>query len=100
MAIVDEAIRWNHTNEILFNKWFPSILAYYGKCYMLNKKEGKWIVKKEQEGNVFIPHLVLSNNDDAFDVYEFYKDLYEWPHLIKEAGNWDGLQSDIRRHRK
>jgi hypothetical protein len=34
MAIVDEAIRWNHSNYQLFDEWYPSVLAYYGQCYM------------------------------------------------------------------
>ena len=90
MTIVDEAIHWNHSNYLLFDKWYPSVLAYYGQCYIVNKKVGSWIVKKDKEDNVFIPHLVLKNGEDAFDVRDFYKDLLEWPISIKWAGNWDG----------
>lgn len=100
MSIVDEAIRWHHSNYKLFDIWYPSVLAYYGQCYMTDKKDGKWIVKKEKEYAVWTPHLVLSNNEDAFDVYDFYKDLSEWPQSIKEAGDWDGWRKNMRKQMK
>jgi hypothetical protein len=40
--LVDEALKWNGTNYELFDTWFPSVLAYYGECYIKNKQEGKW----------------------------------------------------------
>lgn len=100
MSIVDEAIRWHHSNYKLFDIWYPNVLAYYGQCYMTDKKDGKWIVKKEKEYAVWTPHLVLSNNEDAFDVYDFYKDLSEWPQSIKEAGDWDGWRKKMRKRMK
>ncbi len=48
MSIVDEAIRWHHSNYKLFDIWYPSVLAYYGQCYMTDKKDGKWIVKRKK----------------------------------------------------
>ncbi len=56
--------------------------------------------KKEKEYAVWTPHLVLSNNEDAFDVYDFYKDLSEWPQSIKEAGDWDGWRKNMRKQMK
>lgn len=100
MSIVDEAIRWHHSNYKLFDVWYPSVLAYYGQCYITNKKDGKWIVKKEKDYAVWTPHLVLLNNEDAFDVYDFFKDLSEWPHSIKEAGDWDGRRKNMRKQMK
>ena len=100
MAIVDEAIRWNHSNYKLFDEWYPSVLAYYGQCYMTEKKDGKWVVKKEKEYSIWTPHLVLSNNEDAFEVYDFYKDLSEWPQSIKDAGDWDGWRKNMRKQMK
>jgi hypothetical protein len=97
MEIVDEAIHWIHSDYKSFNKWYPSVLAYYGQCYMSDKKDGKWIVVKEDEYNVLTPHLILANMEDAFDVYDFYKDLSEWPISIKEAGDWDGWQKEMRK---
>ena len=97
MAIVDEAIHWNHANHKLFEEWYPCVLAYYGQCYMVEKKDGKWIVKKDKEYNVLIPHLVLSNGDDAFDMRDFYSDLYEWPIPIKWAGDWDGTKREMKK---
>lgn len=100
MSIVDEAIRWHHSNHKLFDIWYPSVLAYYGQCYITDKKDGKWVVKKEKDYAVWTPHLVLSNNEDAFDVYDFYKDLSEWPQSIKEAGDWDGWRKNMRKQMK
>jgi len=97
MSIVDEAIRWHHSNYKLFDTWYPSVLAYYGRCYSIDRKDGRWIVKKEKEYDVWTPHLVLSNNEDAFDVYDFYKDLLEWPQSIKEAGDWDRWRKNMRK---
>jgi hypothetical protein len=96
MTIVDEAIHWNHSNYSLFDNWYPSVLAYYGQCYIVDKKVGSWIVKKDTEYDVFIPHLVLSNGEDAFDVRDFYKDLSEWAIPIKIAGDWDGRIKQMR----
>jgi hypothetical protein len=100
MAIVDEAIRWHHADYEFFNTWYPSVLAYYGQCYMTEKNDGKWIVMKDGNGDVWIPHLVLSNGEDAFDTLAFYKDLLEWPHSMKEAGDWDGQRKYLRKQMK
>lgn len=100
MLIVDEAIRWHHSNYKLFDNWFPGVLAYYGQCYMMDRKDGKWIVQKENDEAVWTPHLLLSNNEDAFDVYDFYKDLLEWPQPIKWAGDWDGWRKNMRKQMK
>lgn len=100
MEIVDQAIHWVHNNYKLFDKWYPSVLAYYGQCYMHNKKDGKWIVIKEKEYDVLTPHLILENQEDAFDVYDFYKDLSEWPIPIKQAGDWDGWIREMRKRSK
>lgn len=97
MAIVDEAIHWNHSNYALFDNWYPGVLAYYGQCYMTEKKEGNWVVKKDKEFNVLIPHLVLLDGEDAFDMRGFYKDLSEWPISIKWAGDWDGHRRQMRK---
>jgi len=97
MTIIDEAIHWNHYNASLFDNWYPGVLAYYGQCYMTEKKEGNWVVKKDKEYNVLIPHLVLSDGKDAFDMRDFYKDLYEWPISIKLAGDWDGHRRQMRK---
>jgi hypothetical protein len=43
---------------------------------------------------------VLSDNEEAFDVYDFYKDLSEWPQSIKEAGDWDGWRKNMRKQMK
>jgi hypothetical protein len=100
MSIVDEAIRWHHSNYKFFDTWYPSVLAYYGQCYITDKKDGKWIVKKEKEYDIWTPHLILLNDEDAFDVYDFYKDLLEWPQSIKEAGDWDGSRKNMRKKMK
>jgi hypothetical protein len=97
MAIVDEAILWNHPDYTLFDKWFPGVLAYYGQCYMTGKGDGNWVVRKEKEYNVLVPHLVLSGGEDAFDILEFYKALYEWPISIKLAGDWDEHRQQMRK---
>lgn len=97
MAIVDEAIRWHHANSKYFDAWFPAVLAYYGQCYSVAQKSGKWIVKKEKDYNVWMPHFVLPDGEDAFDMYDFYKDLSEWPQSIKEAGDWDGWRKRMRK---
>lgn len=100
MTIVDEAIHWNHSDYTLFKSWFPCLLAYYGQCYMNQKRDGKWVAKKDNENNVWIPHLLLANGEDAFDVIDFYKDLSEWPIPIKWAGDWEGKRRQYRKHVK
>src|SRR5258708_295418 len=96
MEIVDEAIHWVATNYKLFDSWFPSALAYYGQSYILNKHDGIWIVKKEKDYDVWVPHLILKDNEDAFDPRDFYKDLFEGPVPLKSAGDWDGVIRKIR----
>lgn len=59
MEIVDEAILWNHSDHSLFDKWYPSVLAYYGECYIKEYKNAKWIVEKEKDYKVWTPHIVL-----------------------------------------
>ena len=100
MTIVDEAIHWNHSNYSLFDVWYPSVLAYYGECYMTKAKDAKWEVKKEKDYNVWTPHLILSTKEEAFDVYDFFKSLSEWPIPIKLAGDWDGWTKEMRKRIK
>jgi len=100
IGLVDEAIHWNHDNSHLFNQWFPGALAFYGECYRLVKKDGKWEMRQEKEEVAFkervtlrkilIPHLALSNGIDAFDSNDFYKTVYEWPTSLMVAGDWSG----------
>ena len=97
MALVDEAIHWNHANHRLFDQWFPAVLAYYGQCYLINKKEGQWVMKKEKKDEIWIPHFLLANGEEAFDVYAFYKDLWEWPQSMKWAGDWSGSRKESKK---
>lgn len=96
MDIVNEAILWNHDDFGLFNEWMPAVLAYYGQCYMTMKKDGKWVMKKAPD-NVIVPYLVLADGTNAFDPYDFYKALYEWPSDIRWAGDWSGWQRDLEK---
>ena len=100
MQIVDEAIHWIHNNYKIFDTWFPSILAYYGQCYILSKKTGVWTVRRDREDNVWIPYIKLQNDEEAFDMLDFYKDLSEWPLSIKWAGDWDGNRRQMRKRFK
>lgn len=90
MDLVDEALKWNGTNYKLFNSWFPSLLAYYGQCYINEYKDGIWTTTSDKEEKVWIPELKLSDGTSAWDWRDFYKDLYEGPIPIRWAGDWDG----------
>lgn len=98
--IVDEALKWNGTDYKLFDKWFPSILAYYGQCYIADKQEGKWSMYLDKESTVWIPEVKLTDGTSAWDWIDFYKDLCEGPIPLRWTGDWDGsrkkMRSDIR----
>jgi len=98
--LVDEALKWNGTNYKLFDTWFPSILAYYGQCYIKDKQNGKWSVYFDKESNVWIPEVKLKDGTSAWDWIDFYKDLSEGPIPLRWTGDWDGsrkkMRSDIR----
>ena len=100
MEIVNEAIRWNHDKRTEFNNWYPCVLAYYGKCYSLNKQEVRWITKIDQEYDVIIPYLINETGTEIFDPYEFYKVLFEWPSSIQWAGDWRGFKRRMKSRRK
>jgi hypothetical protein len=94
--LVDEALKWNGTNYKLFDTWFPSILAYYGKCYIIDKHEGKWTMFFDKENKVWIPELKLNDGTAAWDWIDFYKDLSEGPIPLRWAGDWDGSRKKMR----
>lgn len=88
--LIDEALKWNRTDDKLFDSWFPSVLAFYGQAYIADKKEGKWTMLYEKEDKVWIPEITLNDGFPAWDWRDFYKDLYEGPIPLKWAGDWDG----------
>lgn len=96
ISVVDEAIRWNHNNYAYFDSWFPSVLAFYGKCYNEQKEPVKWITKRDEESNLNIPYLVDNKNNPIFEPSEFYKVLVEWPSSIKWAGDWNGFKKRLK----
>jgi hypothetical protein len=99
--LVDEALKWNGTNYKLFDTWFPSILAFYGQCYIMDKQDGKWSMYFDKESKVWIPEVKLTDGSSAWDWIDFYKDLYEGPIPLRWTGDWDGsrkkMRSSIRR---
>jgi hypothetical protein len=97
LSIINEAIKWNHNDWKLFESWFPSVLAYYGEYYMQSHEIGKWESKIDKEYNVWIPQITLENEISAFDMRDFYKDLYESPIPIEWAGDFDGKRKEMRR---
>jgi hypothetical protein len=88
--LVDEALKWHGTNYKLFDTWFPSILAYYGQCYITDKQDGKWSMYFDKESKVWIPKVKLTDGTSAWDWIDFYKDLYEGPIPLRWVGDWDG----------
>jgi hypothetical protein len=94
--LVDEALKWNGTNYKLFDSWFPSILAYYGQCYIIDKNEGKWTMYFDKENKVWIPEIKLNDGTSAWDWRDFYKGLYEGPIPLTWAGDWDGSRKKMR----
>lgn len=88
--LIDEALKWNGTDYNLFDSWFPSILVYYGQSYIVEKKEGKWVMFYDKEDKVWIPEIILNDGFSAWDWINFYKGLYEGPIPLKWAGDWDG----------
>lgn len=88
IEIVDESLKWNGTNFSLFESWYPSALAYYGQFFIVNKNEGKWTVKFDNEHKVWIPEVLLNDNTSAFDSTDFYKSMYEGPIPMKWAGDY------------
>jgi hypothetical protein len=94
--LVDEALKWNGTNYKLFDSWFPSILAYYGQCYITDKQDGKWSMYFDKESKVWIPEVKLTDGSSAWDWIDFYKDLYEGPIPLRWTGDWDGSRKKMR----
>ncbi|MES2109173.1 MAG: hypothetical protein V4577_10515 [Bacteroidota bacterium] len=90
MNLVDEALKWNGVKDGFFDSVFPSLVAYYGKCYISRKRTGKWDMIFDKEVNVWIPMVKLDNGNNVWDWIHFYKDLYEGPIPLMWAGNWDG----------
>lgn len=93
--LVDEALKWNGKNYKLFEVWFPSVLAYYGQCYITDKQDGKWIMSFDKESKVWIPELKLKNGTSAWDWIGFYKGLSEGPIPLRLSGDWDGSRKKI-----
>jgi hypothetical protein len=96
MDLVDEALKWNGANYKLFDSWFPSVLAYYGQCYIKEHNDGSWTVTYDKEDKVWIPQVKLSDGTMAWDWRDFYKDLYEGPIPMRWAGDWDGHIKKMR----
>jgi hypothetical protein len=94
--LVDEALKWNGTNYKLFYTWFPPILAYYGQCYVADKKDGKWTMYFDKESKVWIPEIKLTDGTSAWDWIDFYKDLAEGPIPLRWTGDWDGSRKKMR----
>lgn len=94
--LVDEVLKWNGTDYKLFDTWFPSILAYYGQCYITDKHEGKWAMYLDKESKVWIPEVKLNDESSAWDWSDFYKDLYEGPIPLRWTGDWDGSRKKMR----
>jgi len=94
--LVDEALKWNRAKYELFDTWFPSILTYYGECYIMDKKDGKWTMYLDKESNVWIPEVKLHDGSSAWDWIDFYKDLYEGPIPLRWTGDWDGSRKKMR----
>jgi hypothetical protein len=99
MDLVDEALKWNGTNFKYFDTWFPSILAYYGECYIADRKDGKWTMSFDKEDRVWIPEVKISDGSSAWDWLDFYKDLSEVPIPLRSAGDWDGSRRKLRSRR-
>lgn len=96
MDLVDEALKWNGANSEYFDTWFPFILAYYGQCYIADKKDGKWVMYFDKEDKVWIPEVKLRDGSSAWDWRDFYKDLMEGPIPLRSAGDWDGRMKRLR----
>lgn len=94
--LVDEALKWNGANYKLFDTWFPSILAYYGQCYIADKQDGKWTTYFDKEDKVWIPEVKLNDGSSAWDWRDFYKDLSEGPIPLRWTGDWDGSRKKMR----
>ncbi|MGV3656603.1 MAG: hypothetical protein ACO1NX_01565 [Chitinophagaceae bacterium] len=99
IELIDEALKWNGTNYKLFDTWFPSVLAYYGQFYIMNKGDGQWTAKRDEDYNLWVPQVVLSDKTIAFDMRVFYKDIYEGPIPLKWAGDYDGHLKKMRSER-
>jgi len=97
LSIINEAIKWNHNDWKLFESWFPSVLAYYGEYYIQSHKTAKWESKINNDYNIWIPQITLDDETSAFDMRDFYKDLYESPIPIEWAGDYDGKRKEMRR---
>lgn len=86
---IDEAIIWNHDNAKIFESWFPSVLAFYGEYYIKNVKGSKWVVEFDEESKLWIPKILLSNGDFAWDARQFYKGLYEGSLKLQWLAEWN-----------
>jgi len=96
LELVDEAIKWNWSNDDFFDKLFPSVLAYYGQCYIQCKEDGKWVMHLDKKGNVWVPELMLKDGKAAWDWISFYKDLYKNRAPLSWAGDWDGTMRKMK----
>ena len=96
VKLIDEAIRWNHSDWQLFDKWFPSVLAYYGEYYIKHRKNGRWGSIYNEEYKIWIPQIILDDGTSAFDMVDFYKNLLESPTPMKQAGDFDGKRKEFR----
>ena len=88
--LVDEAIKWNWSNDDFFDMLFPN-LTHHGQCYTECKKDGKWVMHYDKESKVWIPELKLKDGKAAWDWIHFYKDFFNGPIPLTWAGDWDVL---------
>jgi len=94
--LVDEALKWNSANYQLFDRWFSSVLAYYGQAYIKQKEDGKWTMFYDRKSKVWIPEVRLKDGSAAWNWRDFYKDLAEGPIPLRWAGDWDSTRKNIR----
>jgi len=99
IELIDEAIKWNAASGLSFNKWFPLALAYYGEFYMHHLNNGCWDMRYDYMNAVWIPEVMLNDKRDAFDVFEFYKNMLEGPIPLKLAGDYDGFARRLKNKR-
>lgn len=95
--IIDEAINWNHGSNESFDSWFPSALAYYGDYYIRTFRTCKWESKLDTLANVWVPQITLEDGTQGFDMYDFYKDIYEGHISVEWAGDFNGTRKQYRK---
>ena len=104
IEIVDQALKWNikhwKEHDEWFDRWFPSVLAFYGECYITEEKDGKWKMNYYPENNLWVPEVVLADGTLAWDYNDFGKSMFEGPVPLKEAGDWDGSMKKRRLKRR